>query len=182
MSEKLFPNQNPDENVLHIYRRHWVFYVPSFIFALASALILFAVFYIVLKYVAGQTLGLQIATVGISVGLLLVIALMFYSFVDNYLDIFVITDERLIDIKQHGLFNHATNEIHMLDIENVTANTSGILGAYFKCGDLIVKTAEEGENILVTGIPDVARVARSITDLHATYLRGRAETHQYPNE
>lgn len=169
---KLFPNQKPNETVLYVIRKHWVSYVPHLIFAVAVLILFISVTsFIFLNLFDTSKLAIEGATVLFSIVLLSALFLMLYGFVDHYLDVLIITNERLIDMKQHGFFHQETKEIHLLDIENVNANVEGPFGVYLKYGDLTIKTGhDEIQTITINSIPRASKVARMIMELHTQHI------------
>jgi len=76
------------------------------------------------------------------------LALILYLFVlwsDYYLDVWIITNKRLIDIEQKGLFNRHISEMHMRNIQNVSISIRGIVQTLLRFGDIVVETAAQGE-------------------------------------
>jgi len=169
---KFFPNQKPDEQVLYAIRRHWVSYLPHLIFggAVFTAFVVFLVFAIP-RLADFSMIAIEGATIFVSIILLSTLFVMLFGFVDHYLDLLIITNERLIDIKQYGFFKQETKEIHLLDIENVLAQVEGALGVYLKFGHLIIQTGqEENEHITIKSIPQASKVARAIMELHSNNI------------
>ena len=69
-----------------------------------------------------------------------------YGFVlwtDYYLDVWLITTERLIDIQQRGLFDRTISELSLNNVQDVTIEIRGIIPTLLKFGNLKVQTASE---------------------------------------
>lgn len=64
-------------------------------------------------------------------------------FVDYYLDIWVVTNMRIVDIEQRGLFNREVSECYISKIEDVAVETKGLMATFLNYGDLHVQTASE---------------------------------------
>ena len=73
---------------------------------------------------------------------------------DYYLDVWTITDRRIIDREQRGLFNRQTSVFHIDRIQDVTIETRGILPTLFHFGDIHVQTAGESQQFIMRGIAD----------------------------
>ena len=169
---KFFPNQKPNEQVLYAIRRHWISYMPHVIFGsavfIASVLVIIGLLSNLSDF---SILTIAGTTIGISMALLSTLFIMLFGFVDHYLDLLIITNERLIDIKQHGFFKQETKEIHLLDIENVNSHVEGPLGVYLKYGHLIIQTGpDEDERIIIRTIPQASKVARALMELHSKHI------------
>ena len=102
---KLFPSQGAEEKVFLVLRRHWFTYLAFLIIAFIMALPLF----IALSYmlttpeVFSGAFGNAVILIGGAYSLFIA-GLMLYGFVDYYLDVYIVTDERIVDIIQSGFF------------------------------------------------------------------------------
>jgi len=74
---------------------------------------------------------------------LFVIFLAFRLWIDYYLDMWILTDKRLIDIEQTGLFQREVSEIPLFRIQDMTVSISGFLATFLKFGTIAVQTAGE---------------------------------------
>lgn len=100
--------------------------------------------------------------------------LMFYSLTIYTLNVVIITDRRIIDSDQHGLFNRKVSELHISRVQDVSVHIHGILETFLKFGDLVVQTAGQEMQFVFHEIPhpDKARgvIMQIVADSHA---RGR---------
>jgi hypothetical protein len=70
--------------------------------------------------------------------------LFFFSLtLDYYLDIWVLTNDRLISVEQQGLFSRVVSETDLWLIQDVTSEIKGIPATIFGYGNLHVQTAAE---------------------------------------
>jgi len=165
--KKYFPNQKPDEKVLYVIRRHWFSYIPNIVFSFLVATGIIGVGIALMTNVISLTgLNVEIFTLCVSMVVLSVMVVILHGFVDQYLDVFIITDDRIIDIKQNGFFRQKTNELHLVDINDVETEVSGIFGVYMKFGNLAIKTGSENEEMSIESVPRATKVARMLMDLH----------------
>lgn len=67
----------------------------------------------------------------------------FFSFIDYYLDIWIITSERIIDVRQEGFFSRTVSELKLFQIQDVTSELKGFFQFIFRYGDVYVQTAGE---------------------------------------
>lgn len=142
------------EKVLYEARRHWyVLFVESFFTAILF-LIPWAVFF-----------GLDVFDVSLSGGegtllffvstLWLFITWMIFMVIwtNYYLDVWLVTNKRVIDIEQHGLFSRDLSEFRLDRIQDVTIEVKGIVPTLLHFGDIHVQTAGEGREFTIKGIP-----------------------------
>lgn len=96
---------------------------------------------------------------------LMTIGYMFEAFLKWYYNVYIITDERIIDIDFNSLINRDISAAKTENIEDVTASSSGILAAIFDYGDVRIQTAGEKPQFEFPGIPYPNRMAALINEL-----------------
>ena len=78
----------------------------------------------------------------------------FFSFIDYYLDIWFITDRRIIDVRQEGFFSRTVAELKLSQIQDVTSELEGLFEHLFKFGDVYVQTAGTAQRFTFRQIPN----------------------------
>ena len=78
----------------------------------------------------------------------------------------IITDRRIVDIDQVGLFSHTISELHIENIEDVTSQTNGVFGTLFSYGMVYVQTAGTHERFEFDNVPNPGAVERMILDIY----------------
>jgi hypothetical protein len=76
----------------------------------------------------------------------------FRLWTDYILDIWIVTDHKLIDIEQRGLFNRHISTLHLEKVQDVTVEVNGILATTMDFGDLIVQSAGTEPEFAIRGI------------------------------
>lgn len=146
LDPKHLPNQRPDERVELFVQRHWFAVariVMVFLLLLLVPTIAGIIFWNTLAlWLAHAFFGPLMALLG-SVYVLFVWLLVFVEYTDYYLDTWIVTNERIFNIEHHGLFHRVASELHLSQVEDVTAETRGILHTIFTYGDVHVQTAAE---------------------------------------
>ncbi len=165
---KLFPSQLEEETIYLVVREHWFhFFLKILVWIFFTAALLLFNHYMP-RYApdlfvdsAGDITHLftQVYTMFLSLSLFLI-------FVFYYLNIQIITNIRIVDIDQVGLFNHTISELHIDKIEDVTSETTGIFGTIFNYGDVFVQTAGKVERFEFSDVPNPAEIERVILDLY----------------
>ena len=133
MVKKLFPSQLDTETVFLVVREHWARFAVRVIFwtIFAIPLLLFDAYVPTLQpdWFVGTSGSLITITTHIYALFLL---LSFFIFVLlHYINMEVITDLRIVQISQDGLFSHTVAELHIDKIEDVTSEVDGFLGTMF---------------------------------------------------
>lgn len=107
--------------------------------------------------------------------LVLVAALYYYSiwlfffteFLDYFLDVWLVTNDRIVNIEQQGLFARTISELDLFQIQDVTSEVKGILPTMFNFGNVYIQTAGQKERFVFRQIPDPHGARKKITDLVA---------------
>jgi len=168
--QPVFPNQRDDEKVFVIVKKHFVGYIPTIglIFFIA---ILFALIIRVIFSAAGGSLGLggvgaMPYLITVAVAFFLVIALFVIStWIVHYYNFFIVTDRRLVEIIQKGLFNREINELTFDQVQDVGFKVCGVLNTFFDAGDIEIQTAGSSRNFLIKTIPRPNISAEILLDL-----------------
>lgn len=89
----------------------------------------------------------------------------FTQFVDFFLDISIVTDRRIIDVHQTGLFNRSVSELDLARVQDVTSEVNGAIGTILDFGRVNVQTAGEQEHFVFESIPHPHRVRQIVLEL-----------------
>lgn len=165
---KLFPSQLDDEKIYIVVRQHWVVLLQKIIIWLifAAALVLFR------RYGEIRLPGLFMGNIALVTQLfmqvytLFLILAFFLIWLIYYLNVQIITDRRIVDIDQVGLFHHEVSELHIENIEDVTSDISGLLGNIFNYGTVYVQTAGSRERFEFDRVPDPGKINKMLLDLY----------------
>ena len=164
-----------DEKIKTVLRKHWFVFVP--LLSLCLFLIILPIVALIIIKINNVNLGdYQIlALLGFSVFLLLVLAFFINAFIDYYLDIGIITNFRIIDIEQQGLFNRSISEQNLIRVQDVTAKSRGIFQTFLDYGNVFIETAGEAPNFEFHAIAKPNHVAESILQLHHHAIGHKAD-------
>lgn len=139
-----------DENVLMVAHRNW-FHIAKQYFILLNIAFVFFVAVISLPLLFPAILGGQLGQILKLVETFFAMALWVYGFliwIDYYYDLWIITDKRLINIEQDGLFSRKTSELDYAKVQDITVDVKGFFPTMLNYGDVQVQTAGEEENFL----------------------------------
>ncbi len=106
---------------------------------------------------------------------------MFYVITMYLLDMWMITDHRIIDSQQHGFFSRTVSEASLARIEDVSVIVRGLIPTMLNYGNVEVQTAGAEDRFVFRQIPDPQKVKDIIMKLSSEYLHTHAEgveTHQ----
>ncbi len=145
-----------DEIILAQVRKHW-FVLATQIFALVIAAIFPLVVYVLFSGFVAQIFDLTPYTgyilFGYSAWLLIIWMSLFNVWTNYYLDIWTITNKRLMAIDQRGLFSRTTASFRLERLQDIIVSVNGIIPTLLNYGSLEIQTAGEERNFKEYGFP-----------------------------
>ena len=81
-----------------------------------------------------------------------------------YLDVWIITNKRIIDVEQQGLFKREISFLHMDKIQDVTFKVDGVLATMLNYGNLAVQTAGAEGDFPISGVPNPAVIQDKLSE------------------
>jgi uncharacterized membrane protein YdbT with pleckstrin-like domain len=167
---KYFPDRRVNEKIVLLLRRHWhsiAKYFLVFILQIILPIIIFIVFlqFSEFTWEKGSPISVLIFF-GASSYYLFIWLFFFHHWIDYYLDVWVVTDQRIINIEQKGLFSRTISELNIEKIQDVTSEVKGKLATLLKFGDVHIQTAAEEKRFIFSEIPEPREVAARIVELH----------------
>lgn len=157
----------PGENVILEARKHWLLFVadllPYAIMAVVpfAALRLLTVLPLVAEFEAEMQGGLRLA---LGIWLLLVWTAAWSSFTKYFLNAWIVTSLRIINIKQSRFFAREVSSLFLNRVQDVTTDVEGVLSSVLGIGDIKVQTAGEEIEFEMPGIPSPERVRNIILE------------------
>ena len=94
----------------------------------------------------------------------------FVAFMNYYLDVFIITDERILHIEQHGPFSRTVAELRLERIQDVSIEQHGLLPTLLHFGTIRVQTAGEALSFAFEAVPHPGDVKELIMQAHRASL------------
>lgn len=153
-----------NEQIIRIIRKHWLpmFFSLFITFVIAIAPI---IFFVILKKIIFADLtahNLFILIFLYFVYLIFVWISIFISWINYYLDIWILTNKRIIDIEQISLFSRKTSSIRLDRIQNVQIEVLGIIDTFFKIGNIKVQTAADNKDFVIRTASNPERIKELI--------------------
>lgn len=157
----------PEQPILTLRAHPVVFLTHGAVF-----LVLFTVPFAAMALLPELTSSLLASVVGgtaavllVSLYLLVVLLLGFNHFFNWFFDIWVVTNERIIDVDQEGVFSKKIGELDLHKVQDVLAESHGVLATMFGFGRIMVQTAGAKTEFAFDGIPKPYGVAKHILEL-----------------
>lgn len=151
------------ENVLKVVRRHW-FILAVELFGIVLLACLPAVILLAFSFVpadiatlesvrpAGHPAIVSYLTAG---WFLICIMLGYTAWTHYYLDLWVITDRRIIVVDQRGFFSRNVSSFRLERLQDIEFYVNGIIATFLNYGTIKMQTASAFEsNFRTSGLPD----------------------------
>ena len=104
--------------------------------------------------------------------------LFFYrAFIDYYLDVWIVTNHRILNIELEGLFNRIVSEQKLFRIQDVTTEQRGFLAHFLDYGDVFIQTAGTKERFVFEQVSSANSVAHQIVQLVAWHKKAFPDEH-----
>lgn len=168
------PNRRPNERIMLTLRRHWFV-----LFKLIVQTIIFVgvpvAFYLFLFVQAPELLDGQyvkpLVTLGASMYYLFIWMFLFNNFIDYYLDVWIVTNERIINIEQKNLFHRTISEKNLDRMQDITSEVKGILPTFLNYGTVFIQTAGTTERFEFKQVPDAPEVTQQVLRIVQTFRK-----------
>src|SRR3989344_6062544 len=162
-----------NEKVNTYVRKHWlVIAVESF------GLIVIALLPVIVIFFADLYLDISIthraftlALIFYLIWLLFIWIGFFLAWTDYYLDVWVLTNQRIIDIEQKGIFNREVSGLRLDKIQDITVEVEGVLATLLSFGNIRVQTAGQNENIMLKDVDNPYHIKDIIPSLQTEAAR-----------
>ncbi len=178
--DRFFPDKRPNEKVVHVIRRHGLIMIKHILLLLLLWFIpiaLFAFFAIALDVDFFKAGIAQVLAVFVTSLIYLYAWLTFFhNWVDYYLDIWIVTNERLLNIEQEGLFSRVISETNISKVQDVTSEVRGKLQTFLDFGNVHIQSAGEQKRFVFEEVPHPREVAQEIIRLHDLAAQGNVAT------
>jgi len=174
----------PDEEVLKVVRKHWFIIVSELIGIVVFALTSIILFYIgagLPKLLGGDSIPTEeyaaFLTFTMAAWLLLSTLSGFVVWTHYYLDLWIITDRRIILVEQIHFFNRNVAIFRLERMQDIEFTIKGLIQTFFNYGTLSAQTAGHSEsNFKSTGMPnpdDLQAIIQKAMDARLSELNNK---------
>jgi len=159
------PGSLSDEKLIAVYRRHEL----TLAYIIITSLVLFLSPILISMLVQAKLIPFPTDTTSYVITLLIASTLylfgflfIFQQFIDHWLDIWIVTSRRIINIEQQGLFSRVRSEVRLYRVQDVTSEVHGLVRSLFNFGMVYIQTAGEKERFAFEDVPDPKTIAKKI--------------------
>jgi membrane protein YdbS with pleckstrin-like domain len=160
-----FPTEEQGEKIVLLLRAHPITLLPAAVFVFILSFL--AVLSIVIFGILGIDLTLflpyrQIVLI-YSAYFLFIFGYSLFRFLLWYFNIYLVTNERIIDFDFHRFLHREISDTSLSKIQDVTSRVSGPVQTFFNFGHVFIKTAAEASKFEFDNVPHPDRVAKEIS-------------------
>lgn len=168
--EKIFPGKEPGEQVLMYVRRHWIVLVRIIIrtmmFALVPIVALFIVVNTLIVNIETGSTAYILLVLGLSLYYLFVALFFYHDWLDYHLDLWIVTNLRIINIEQKRLFSRTVAQQDIERVQDITCDIHGKLPTLLDFGNVTIQTAGEKIQFVFEQVAHPQEVAKEIMRIH----------------
>ncbi len=165
--EKIVQQKEYEKFVL-LVRRHWIVLAGAIAMLILEICLPLAVI-IVLGQLAMQLLAHPVLGPALlllfSLYSLFILLFFLVNIMNYYLDVWIITNERLVNIEQRGLFSRSVAELRYYRVQDVKSEVNGFLPTLLNYGTITVETAAAEENFVMEQISHTQTIAKRLQEL-----------------
>lgn len=129
---KYFEDQLDDEEVLMVFRKHPIVMRKGLVLGMLA--ILLGTIPALIKPEFSYFYG------GLAAGFLLGGIVFFPSWIAWYYSLFIVTDQRFIQLTQKGLFHHSTVDLSLSQVQSINYEINGLQATLLGYGTILVQT------------------------------------------
>ena len=168
-----FIGQKEGEEILLLVRRHWFNMFIQFLmiaFAVILLIVIYAALPVIFPFFASGA-GFKVLIFLASLFMIFIWMLFSLIWIDYYFDIWIITNKRIINIEQKGLFIRHVSELAFKNIQDVTTEVTGFIPTVLNYGDVFIQTAAEKERFIFKQVPGPYKIKDLIMNLQKKQFR-----------
>lgn len=152
-----------NETVVLQVRKHWFVMFARALTYVAVAFLPFVLFDLV-------KVGTEFKAFFYAVWLLILWLILALEWTDYYLDVWYLTDKRIVDVEQKGLFHRDEAIVRLEAIQDINIVTPGILATFFGYGDIVIQSAGASREFIIRHAASPDLVKDKIFSLQAAVL------------
>lgn len=145
-----------DEKIIKVVRRHPIFFVTR-LFLVGLGGLVPVIFLLILAFSTKDAIRV-ISLVAAALWALGWLVVTFFTWYRYQNDLWIISNQRLVDSLKINPFNHRLSSTDLINVEDMSVTKKGILPTVFNFGDLRCQTAGTEENFILSGIPNPSNI------------------------
>lgn len=163
------PGSEKEKDIVIFTRRHWISFLFDIIvsvFLLIVPIVIIIVLRVLLPNIF-QGLFPNFLVIFGSVYYLIIATSIFNAWISYYYDLYILTNDMIIDVTQSGFFDRKVSQLSLLRVQDVSSKINGLFPTLFSFGDVLVETAgERVEQFLLYSVPNPQEFSSKVLELH----------------
>lgn len=161
-----FEGETKGEKIILLLRPHLITLVPA---ALVTVFLILAPTFVppflaIINAKLSQFLNLGQTALLLLIWYLFVFGYAFYKFIFWYFNVYLLTNERIVDFDFRGILHREVSYASLNQIQDVTPKTIGFFSTFFHFGNVFVQTAAAKPEFEFHQVPRPNDVAREILE------------------
>lgn len=156
-----FETREEQEQIILFLRKHGITNIP-WIF---TSIVMFLTPSFILSFSILEAVPANFRFVFIMIWYLISTAYTLESFLTWFFNVYIITDERIVDVDFYNLTYKEVSDANLDKIEDVTYKMGGVIRTLFNYGDILIQTAAEITNFEFLAVPYPDKVVKVLQDL-----------------
>lgn len=171
-----FETQNVNEHIFIMLRMH-IITNSSWIFSALLSCFLPLIVSLILGYfhisISADIIKPSYVIVFLFLWYLLTFTYTFLKFLNWFFNVYIVTNERILDFDFNPMTMYKISEANLENIEDATQQTIGLLPSLFNYGDIYIQTAAERREFEFVSVPNPSWVRDKIMDLKNLVVRSK---------
>jgi hypothetical protein len=165
-----------DEKIIKIFRKHkFIFWVEAFFMILIGVLPLVLFFFVPDSWFPWLSQFKDFSIVLLFAWAIFIILGIFVIGTNFFLDVWILTNKRLIDVEQKSLFNRDIAEVSLENIQDINVQVPGLLKSILNIGNVYVQSAGYSREFVITDVAHPMKVKNMISEIHMKHLEKAKE-------
>jgi len=175
-----FRGQHAGEEIIKIVRRHWFNILQQYLIIFVMIFLLFFSLQVLPSIFSFSKNGSEL----LFAESFFAIIIWFYIFIiwiDFYFDVWIITDNRIVNIEQKALFMRCVSELKFSKIQDVSIEVDGFIPTILNYGDVHIQTAGTRGRFLFHKVPDPYKLKGLIVNMQSRAAKEEQKEDKSPN-
>lgn len=163
-SQYSFEGKRETEKVEVFLYKHWVIIGIQVLFHIFLAFIPFLLIIIFGSFILENNLGTIVFFVS-CLYFMLIWSSVFFALTMYLLDTWIVTSERVLDMRQHGFFSRTISDMSLDRIQDVSVKTTGFIPTILGFGNVEIQSAGTIEKFIFKQVANPERVKDAIMEM-----------------
>lgn len=163
-----------NEKIIFEARKHWLKLVVEIVGLVIACIVPFFLLFLAYSVIDIQLFAILLVLFMFwySVWLLVIWFLIYMVWLDFYLDVWIVTNFKLIEVEQKGFFHREISTLQLDKVQDVTVTVNGFLATWLDFGHIEVQTAGSDIVFEVRNISRPYKLREAILQAGGEYIGG----------